>query len=251
MTLQELFQSIADAIRKKDGTTEKITPYNFPARIDAIPTGGGSGKEKELIDRSITSFEDTEITWIGKHAFRDCKELASVNLPSVTSVDMYAFSGCESLEIVNAPLAYTVTGYAFENCTALKQIELPNNRILASYSMKKAGFKKAILGGSNIGAYAFQDCTSLETVDIKGPGWNIGANAFNGCSNLTTIILRDWTGSWNVPRESAFMGTPILNGGGYFYVPQNMISYLMADAGWTPMWGSLLRAIEDWPEITG
>ena len=39
MALKDLFSSIADAIREKDGTTAEITASTFPDRIRAIPTG--------------------------------------------------------------------------------------------------------------------------------------------------------------------------------------------------------------------
>lgn len=64
MTLSELFKSIADAIRGKDGTTDTIPATDFPARIGAIETGiklpqlttpGGAAdlrKNKQLIDQT-------------------------------------------------------------------------------------------------------------------------------------------------------------------------------------------------------
>lgn len=42
MALADLFTDIADAIREKDGTTETIVANDFPARIQAIETGGGA-----------------------------------------------------------------------------------------------------------------------------------------------------------------------------------------------------------------
>lgn len=41
MALTDLFNSIADAIREKDGTTAEIVASTFPDRIRAIPTGIG------------------------------------------------------------------------------------------------------------------------------------------------------------------------------------------------------------------
>lgn len=37
--LTELFTSIADSIRAKDGTTDVITASDFPSRIETLPTG--------------------------------------------------------------------------------------------------------------------------------------------------------------------------------------------------------------------
>lgn len=43
MTLGELFAGIANAIRSKDGTTDRIPALTFPERILAISGGGGGG----------------------------------------------------------------------------------------------------------------------------------------------------------------------------------------------------------------
>lgn len=43
MSLSTLFTGIADAIREKDGSTEPIVANDFPARIQAIPTGSQPG----------------------------------------------------------------------------------------------------------------------------------------------------------------------------------------------------------------
>lgn len=43
MTLGELFAGIANAIRSKDGTTDRIPALTFPERILAISGGGVGG----------------------------------------------------------------------------------------------------------------------------------------------------------------------------------------------------------------
>lgn len=42
--LQDFLTDIADAIREKKGTTEKINPQNFSSEIKGITSGGGSGE---------------------------------------------------------------------------------------------------------------------------------------------------------------------------------------------------------------
>lgn len=54
MSLQTLFTEIADAIRAKDGTTGTIPANTFPARIQAIPSGGGGTDVQGAL---------TELTW--------------------------------------------------------------------------------------------------------------------------------------------------------------------------------------------
>lgn len=52
-----LLTQIANAIRGKDGTSAGIQVSNFPARIAAIPTGGGN------IVRSIQSTYNQNVIW--------------------------------------------------------------------------------------------------------------------------------------------------------------------------------------------
>lgn len=50
MSLQTLFTEIANAIRAKDGTTGTIAANTFPARIQAIPSGGGTASAKATLE---------------------------------------------------------------------------------------------------------------------------------------------------------------------------------------------------------
>ena len=45
-----LLGDIADAIREKDETTDPIVADNFPSRIRAIPSGGGTDGVQECFD---------------------------------------------------------------------------------------------------------------------------------------------------------------------------------------------------------
>lgn len=57
MSYQETkLQAIADAIREKDGTTAPIPANDFPARIRAIPTGGGSCSPFQVAASETTVF---------------------------------------------------------------------------------------------------------------------------------------------------------------------------------------------------
>lgn len=49
-TLKEVFKNIADAIRKKDGSTETIKPVDMPAKIAAITTGVDTNDATALAD---------------------------------------------------------------------------------------------------------------------------------------------------------------------------------------------------------
>lgn len=67
---------------------------------------GGDYYYKDYEDGCYTSNDI-----IGKYAFRDCKSLTSVIIPSsVTEIREYAFDGCISLKNVNIPSSVTEIG---------------------------------------------------------------------------------------------------------------------------------------------
>ena len=52
---------------------------------------------RNIVERTITEFEDSEIEVIGSAAFRSCSALTSVSFPSATSIGSYAFYSCSAL----------------------------------------------------------------------------------------------------------------------------------------------------------
>ena len=52
------------------------------------------------IERSIESIKLSNVTSIGKGAFRGCSSLTSVSFPLVTSIGSAAFNGCSSLTTI-------------------------------------------------------------------------------------------------------------------------------------------------------
>lgn len=249
MTFKELIEEIAVKIRAKDGTTGKISPWDYPTRIEAIPAGGGDADA--IVQREITTYQNDSATVIGEHAFRECYELLSVRASKVTRVKKEAFKACYWLVDVTLPAVEAVEQYAFQDCMRMETIEIPACESVGSYAFsgcKKLGtvtFDTAV----SIEKYAFQMCTALQKVEIAKLGYDsITANAFNGCTGLTAVIL----GSVDyqpAPPTSAFAGTPIANGGGYIYVPRRELDWMQYESEWTDNYD--LRAIEDWPEITG
>lgn len=60
-TLTELFTNIANAIRNKKGTSEKIKASDFPGEIENL-SSGGSSEYNVLLQKDSTSFSVT--SWL-------------------------------------------------------------------------------------------------------------------------------------------------------------------------------------------
>ena len=125
--------------------------------------------------RSLTSLNlPSGITSIGEDAFYECSGLTNLVLPSsVTSIGNNAFSSCHGLTSITLPSSVTSIGdYAFSGCYGLTSITLPS-------------------GVTSIGKYAFSDCSSLASIYVyaeKMP--KMGSYVFQYCDakNCTVYI---------------------------------------------------------------
>ena len=101
---------------------------------------------------------------------------------------------------------------------------------------------------TSIGLRSFAFCSALTKADFSAAK-NIAASAFYDCSKLTALILRSET-MCTLAHTNAFTGTPIASTTGYIYVPAALVDSYKAATNWKSF-SSKIRAIEDYPEITG
>lgn len=147
-----------------------------------------------FINSSITQvIIPNGVTRIGMDAFRGCKELLSIEIPStVKTIEQDAFYQCESLKeiILNEGLEQ-IGGGAFSICKVLESIVIPasvsnisTHAFSSCYSLKSI----SLLGPVKIGDSAFTNCTALENIDLSY-ATVIKNGAFYYCENLTTVKL--------------------------------------------------------------
>ena len=95
---------------------------------------------------------------------------------------------------------------------------------------------------SVIGDYAFYNCENLTQVEFSNVT-SIGANAFANCKNLTSVILSG-SSICSLSANNAFAGTPIENGDGCIYVPENLIDEYRSATNW-PTYFNQFSVIEN------
>lgn len=164
------------------------------------------------------------------YAFYENSAVTRIELPNVEYLKERCFNGCANLKTLLLP---NLVGYTYQymaaGCTSLGTVDVHN----ASY----------------VSSYSFQSCTSLKKIDLHKVE-TIGTYAFSGATKFDTLIIR----TDSVPTLSgtnAFTSTKIKSGGtGYIYVKAALVDSFKSASNWSTF-ASQIRAIEDYPDITG
>ena len=186
----------------------------FKAICNAIRSKTGNSDEiphQNIPDELDSIIIDEEEYNIEMQRFIDIIEGTSFINDRITTVKNRLFSNCTSLTTINLPECTTLCYQAFMNCTNLVTVDLPKC--------------------TTIEYNAFTSCTSLTTVNLP-ECTSIGNTAFAGCTNLTTIILSN-NQVVTLRNINAFNNSPIKNGIGYVYVPDNLVDSYKSDTNWS------------------
>ena len=184
-------QNIAVAIQGKDGGGQ-MTVDEMPTRIAAIPTRDNTTLNS-LIDRSITSIENSEVTSIGSYVFYGCGNLTSVSFPNVASIGGYAFQNCSNLASVSLPNVTSIGGYAFHR-SGLRNLYAPSTITLASNSFFQAFYVTRLFfpNVEEIGRSSFEYCRALSTIVLHKHANLLNSNILdNGCPAIIYVKPED------------------------------------------------------------
>lgn len=268
---------MADIPITVDGGTSKrlLTAGKYCDKNILVTATGGSTGGQELADsianRTITEFS-SGIEEVGAYAFAQCKSLKFVDLPNAISIGERAFVWCIELAGISLPLAETLGTASLSYQQKIEHIALPKVKSLSSECFNR---NKALVSvdaplattvDSNCFGYcdslttlnlpkvtriatnSFKNCTSLVSIDLPSLT-EIQWAPFDGCSSLTAVILRSPT-LCTINVNTTFNNTPIASGTGYIYVPKSLVEEYKQATNWTT-YADQIRAIEDYPEITG
>ena len=147
----------------------------------------------------------TTVLEIGNSAFNNCSSLESIYIPgSVTTIGTQAFYGCNSIESVRIPDSVTSIGeVAFGFCASLSEFKgkfaSSDGRCLVVdgtlNSFAQAGVTEYTLPKTvkTIGFYAMHNSAQLTTVTIPQSVTAIAEGAFNGCISLESVYCKPTT----------------------------------------------------------
>lgn len=166
----------------------------------------------QFIENKITNFSNEELTAISDYGFAGKDNIQSLYIPNVVSVGGYAFDGCE-----------TITEIHFEKHITFKSEKRPYMALKGAQNVVKIEFND---GFTILMSYVFYNMTNLKAVIIRGDN----VSQLNNGNN--------------------FNGSSIANGTGYIYVPAVLVDQYKAATNWVTI-ADQIRAIEDYPEITG
>ena len=251
-TPQELFTAICDKIRDKTNSNELINHQDIPDKIDNLVDSDiineyNSAKNLIMSNSSIPNIFTDDTIKILQLSFPFNSILQKINLPECTSIGSgYAFYNCTSLTIVDLPKCTSIGTKAFKQCINLTTVNLPECTSIdygafdRCTSLTTVNLHKC----SSIDNYAFANCTSLTTIDLP-ECTSIVDSAFYGCTNLTTIILSS-NQVVTLNNINAFTNSPIANGSGYIYVPDNLVDSYKTATNWST-YANRIKPISELP----
>ena len=252
--------NIASAIREKSGGSATYKPGEMAAAISNLPIGGSSDNEDGLLSDTLINYENTTATDIKKSCFANSTTLATATFTNVSNVGSSAFSNCSALTQISLPNAITIGNSCFSKASKLLTVNLSNTESLGEYAFREC---KAITSINlpqvkALKYWVFYECEKLAKVDLGSCNQFIDGWQFYGCGQLTALILRSNTvcsAPYSVIDSSngALSNTRFSNhnkGWGYVYVPRALVNSYKSATNWAVI-EDCIRAIEDYPDITG
>ena len=182
---------------------------------------GYTGNDTELIIPSV--YNKKPVTSIGNSAFKGCRNLISIEIPSsVTNIGHQAFTGCRNLISIKIPRSVTSIGIAaLSSCVSLESITVDENNpcfdsrmdcnaiIETSTNTLRMGCKNTTIPSTitHIGEDAFLECRDLTSIEIPEGVTRIPLGAFCGCVSLESVTIPK---SVTYIERAAFYNVPAL-----------------------------------------
>ena len=202
---------------------------NLPQAVSEL-ADTSSGK---ILDGSISGpYSNSKVTKLKNSAFAYCASVQSVSLPNCATLEYRCFYRATTLSEVNLRNVTAITGQGVFSVAGIESLYLPKLVTLSD--------------ASNM----CNSCSRLTKAVFPAlSGQTIPGTCFAYCSVLKTLVLG---GSKLNPLSAtnALTDTLIAKGGGYIYVPRDLVSSYKSATNWSTF-ANQIRAIEDYPEVLG
>lgn len=202
---EQSLKNIADAIRAKNGLTDKYKPGEMADAIIDLSTGGGSGDNTPAYkilartsDSGTSLILPEGVTAIGNFAFYNNNRLSMITANYVTDIGQYAFGrGVLSNQTVALTRAafnelLTIQNNAFYDHNVISEIVMPKAHTIgqkAFYQCSNLELDSLADTIETIGSSAFYKCTKLAIDRLPSAIKSIGANAFQYCNGITELTV--------------------------------------------------------------
>ena len=168
-----------------------ITTLEIPASVEEI---GNSVFEDCIYIKKVTFEGGSRLISIGQYAFKGCKAMTSITLPTGLEIIGYrAFGSCTALESLTIPATVTEGDMILGTVSGVKTVkfasgmtEIPSKILKGAASVTKVTLKSGI---TSIGSQAFYECSALTSINLPKGIKTIGKSAFYGCKALVDIKL--------------------------------------------------------------
>lgn len=108
----------------ENGTYDVTEKASVEVNVESSGGGGDDGYAvaRAILDKSIVSYVDDQLTSVGGAAFRERPNLTYVCMPAVKDIGGYAFTSCTALAKVDLRDIENIANYGFSMCSALKTV---------------------------------------------------------------------------------------------------------------------------------
>ena len=181
-----------------------------------------------LIDHTLPELHDDKIVKLANYAFYYNDGIEVIDLPNCKTAGDNAFAQCTNLQSVNLPALTGTARYLFTGTTKkLGVVALP--KVTRIFSIAENSYMAGF------------DFTNLQTIDYS----NVGS--FRNAYGLVHLVLRSQTVCAN-GRSDHFENTPIGNGYGYIYVPEDLVDDYKAATNWSAYADQILPIEGNYPK---
>lgn len=204
--LKDFLTDVADAIREKKGTTDKINPQDFSSEIASIQSGGrdwseiGYNAEPSFIEEGFEYAKEIKENWdetatSSMYEFDNDSNLIflpTLNYDNRTNISAMCrdCTNLQYVDLIHAPIATRIDNL-FNNCDSLKYapIYAPNAQLANNLFSKTriTSFEAEWTDKVTLFNEAFRDCKNLIKIKINTQNAeNLGLLVY-GCANLASI----------------------------------------------------------------